>query len=298
MAILKRVLVATDFSHAARLAVWRAAQLAKLHDAELYLVHARPDWNLFSRSSSAAGEHYRNVFEHAEDALKAELDYVSSAFGIRVRGETRMGRASEALTAALSEVQPHLVVIGARGEHGSPPVASVLGGTALKLVAQTNYPLLLVRKAGSAPYAVGVAAVDASRDVSRRLVDWTICLLGQGGECHVVHAFDAPYVERLRAQGVVEAVIEACTEEARRAAQNSVAAVLEAPAATPERRLHTHLVCGEPISAILAEIDRCRPEFVVVGKHKSTPRESPTRFVGTVALRLAYHAPSDVLVVP
>ena len=298
MAILKRVLVATDFSHAARMAVERAAQLAKRHDAELHLVHARPDWNLFSRSSSAAGAQYQSVFEHAEDALKAELDYVGSAFGIRVRGETRMGRASEVLTAAVAEVQPHLVVIGARGEHDSPAAAPVLGGTALKLVAQTNCPVLLVRRLGSAPYALGVVAVDASRDVSRRLIDWTISLLGQGGECHVVHAFDAPYVERLRAQGVVEAVIETCTEEARRAAQNSIAAVLEVAAATPERRLHTHLVCGEPISAILAEINRCRTELVVVGKHKSTPRESPTRFVGTIALRLAYHAASDVLVVP
>jgi hypothetical protein len=49
---------------------------------------------------------------------------------------------------------------------------------------------------------------------------------------------------------------------------------------------------------VLGEIERCRPELVVLGKHQGTPRELPTRFVGTIALRIAYHASCDVLVVP
>lgn len=293
---LRRILVATDFSRAARLAVWRAGQLARQHDAYIHLVHARPDWNLFSRSSPAGGEHYRGIFEHAEHALKAELEYLESTFGVHARGETRMGRASETLAAVVSETEPHLVVVGARGEHDSPAAAPFLGGTALKLIAQTDCPVLLVRNPGVGPYVVTLAAVDDPGDVARRLVEWAVTLFGEG-DCHIVHAFDAPYVERMRARGVAETVIQACTDEARKAAKSSVDDVLS-DAATPGRRLHAHLVCGEPITAVLAEIDRCRPELVVVGKHQNAPRESATRFVGTIALRIAYHAPSDVLVVP
>jgi nucleotide-binding universal stress UspA family protein len=295
MTPLKRILIATDFSSAARLAVWRAGQLAKQHDAALHLVHAKPDWNLFCRSSSPGDEQYRGISEYAEEALKAELEYIEATFGIHVRGETRMGRASETLAAAVAEIAPHLVVIGARGEHDSPALAPLLGGTALKLIAQTDCPVLLVRKPGTGPYAIAVVAVNDSRDMAHRLVGWAT-LLGEG-DCHIVHAFDAPYVERMRARGIPETVIQSCTEEARKAARSCVDDVLN-NATTTRQRLHAHLVCGEPISAVLAEIDRCQPQLVIVGQHRNVPRERATRFVGTIALRIAYHSPSDILVVP
>ena len=293
--VLKRILVATDFSQAGRRAVWRAGQLARMHDASLHLVHARPDWNLFCRSSAAANEHYRGISEHAEEALKAELEYLQATFNLHVRGETRMGRASEVLTSAIAENDPNLVVVGARGEHDTPPAAPFLGGTALKLIAQTDRPVLMVRKEGKGAYTVTLAAVDDSQETARRLVAWATSLLGHG-DCHIEHAFDAPYVERMRALGITEAIIDACTLEARKAAQRSVDAVLSGGAGEGQR-LHAHLVCGETIASVLAEIARCRPELVVVGKHQNTPLESATRFVGTNALRIAYHAASDVLIV-
>lgn len=296
MIVLKRILVATDFSPAARFALARAGQLARQHDASLHVVHARPDLNLFCRASSAGGEHYQGIFEHAEQALKEELAYLERTFAIQVRGETRMGRASETLAAAITEIQPHLAVIGARGEHSAPAAAPFLGGTALKLIAQTECPVLLVRKPGLAAYASALAAVDYSRDMARRLVDWATALLSEG-DCHVVHAFDTPYVQRLRARGVSEAQIQACAEEARKTARNCVDDVLSGTF-TAGRRLHAHLVCGEPIGAVLAEIARYQPDLAVIGQHRGAPLENATRFVGTVSLRIAYHAQCDVLVVP
>lgn len=296
MTPIKRILVATDFSRTARLAVWRAGQIAQQHEATLHLVHARPDWNLFCRASSAGGEHYQSISEHAEEALKAELEYLHATFGIHAHGETRMGRASETLASTVKEIGPHLVIIGARGEHDSPHVAPFLGGTALKLIAQTDCPVLLVRRPGTGPYATAIAAVNGAPDVARRLVDWATSLLGEG-DCHIVHAFDAPYVERMRARGIPDALIQSCTEDARKAAQRCVDDVLT-NTTNPRLRLHAYLVCGEPISAVLAEIDRRQPQLVIVGQHRNVPRESATRFVGTIALRIAYHAMSDVLVVP
>lgn len=296
MIALRRILVATDFSSAARLAVWRAGQLAKQHEASLHLVHARPDWNLFCRASPAGDEQYQAVSQYAESALRSELEYLESTFGIQVRGIMRMGRASEILTAAVNEIAPNLVAIGARGEHESMAAAPFLGGTALKLIARSDCPILLVRQPGVGPYATAFAAIDDSGNMARRLLDWGTALLGDG-DCHVVHAFDAPYVERMRAHGVPDAVIRSCIEGARKAARNCVEEVLNSRPETV-KRLHAQVVCGEPISALLAEIGRCQPQLVVVGQHRRAPRETDTRFVGTIALRLAYHAPCDVLVVP
>jgi nucleotide-binding universal stress UspA family protein len=49
---------------------------------------------------------------------------------------------------------------------------------------------------------------------------------------------------------------------------------------------------------VLAEVDRCKPDVVVVGKHGHPPREHLLRSLGSVALRIAYHTAGDVLVVP
>jgi universal stress protein E len=293
--VLRRILVATDFSPAGRLAVWRAGQLAQAHDAALHLVHARPDWNLFCRFAGASDEHYRKLAEHAEHALNAELGYVHDTFSIHARGETHMGRASEVLARAMAQIQPHLVVVGARGEYDQPqPGAPYLGGTALKLIAEADRPVLLVRNAGTGPYAVTLAAVDDSREMARRLIAWTSLM--PPGDCHIVHAFNAPYAERMRAGGIAPEIINQCVEEARLAAAAYVEDTLSADL-HHGRRLHTHVVRGEPIAAVLAEIERCRPQLVVIGKHQHVPGDSITRFVGTHALRIAYHTPSDVLLV-
>lgn len=296
MTVLKRILVATDFSAAARQAVWRAGQLAKQHGAYLHLIHAQPDWNLFARSSSSGAEHYRAVVEHAEQALREETAYIEATFGIHARGETRMGRASQVILAAVAEVEPHLLVVGARGEHNTPAMAPFLGGTALKLIAYAGSPVLVVRKPSAAPYTVSVAAVESSSAAARALVQWAKALMGEG-DCHIVHAFDVPYVERMRKRGVSETAIRLCTEEVRNAAKGVIDEILNDGAGSGQR-LHGHLVCGEPVGAVLAEIGRCQPDLVVVGKHEHPPREQHLSALGSVALRIAYHAPGDVLVVP
>ena len=71
MNLPNRILVATDFSPAGRVAVTRAGQLASQHNAKLHIVHATPDWKLFSRWTTARPEHYDAVTEGAEKSMNA-----------------------------------------------------------------------------------------------------------------------------------------------------------------------------------------------------------------------------------
>ena len=50
---LHRILVATDFSAAGHAAVARAGQLAAQFQAQLTVLHATPDWTLFSQRATA-----------------------------------------------------------------------------------------------------------------------------------------------------------------------------------------------------------------------------------------------------
>jgi nucleotide-binding universal stress UspA family protein len=293
---VRRILAATDFSPAARLAVWRAGQLAQQNNAHLHVVHAHPDWDLFSKCAGGRAEHFHAVGEDAERCLSDELRYLEGTFGIKATGETRMGRASEVLHKMVAEASAQLVIVGARGEHDSPTIAPFLGGTALKLIAFANVPVLVVRNPGTQPYSVSAAVLESSSASAFTVFSWARSLVSEG-ECHLVHAFDAPYVARLRKQGIDEASIHACVEEARQSATHFVDEVLTGYAES-KQQLSAHLVCGEPVAAVLGVLKHIKPDVAVLGKHEHSPRDMHLRAFGSVTLRIAYHAMCDVLVVP
>lgn len=292
MPVLKRILAATDLSVAGQRAVMRAGQLARQWEAQLFLAHARPDWNLFSRWRPATPDSYQDVARSSEAPLRAAVAELESRFGVHARCDSRLGKASSVIAGMAAELEPHLVVIGARGEHEGSTPHPCLGGTALKLMARVQTPLLLARRAPDTLYSSALVAVDAASSLSRRTVLWGSGLV-QGGDCHIVHAYDVPYIERMRLLGTDEAVLE------RRMRQSEEAAGLMARelagAAEGQAKLYTRVVRGEPVTAILAEIERIAPHLVVVGKRGPEAPSAQQGAMGGVAFRIAYHAPTDVL---
>lgn len=294
MSLLNRILAATDFSPAGRLAVTRAGQLAAQYKADLQLVHATPDWNLFSRWTSARREHHDAVTLRAQCAMREEVNWVLSQFAVHARGDIQLGKASRVIARVAADYQPSVIVCGARGEHQPRISPESFGGTTLKLLLHTEYPLLLVRGWNFKPVRVSIAAVHDVCDVARRVVLWGSSLVGTG-DCHVVHAFEAPYFERTRACDVSEAAIEECILATQSAARSIVADV--AAAAAPEARMHSHIVRGNPLGVLVTEVARHQPTLVVVGRQEARPGDSHEPF-GTEGLRIAYHCPVDTLVVP
>ncbi len=294
MGLLNRILVATDFSPAGRLAVTRAAQLAIQHKADLRLVHATPDWNLFSRWTSARREHYDAVTQHAQRVMREEVNWVLSQFDVHAGDDIQLGRASHVIARVAADYRPSVIVCGARGEHQPRISPESFGGTTLKLLLQTEFPLLLVRGWDLKPYRISIAAVHDVCEVSRRVVLWGSSLVGTG-DCHVVHAYETPYFERLRACGVGEPAIKECMLATECAARRILENVMQA--AAPEARMHSHIVRGNPLGVLVTETARYQPTLVVLGRQEARPGEAHEPF-GTEGLRMAYHCPVDTLVVP
>jgi nucleotide-binding universal stress UspA family protein len=293
MKLLNRILVATDYSAAGQRAVTRAGLLAQQYQADLHVLHATPDWNLFSRWTSARQEHYEAINRHAQRALRDEVDRILSQHGVHARGEVQLGKASEVISRAVTLYQPDLVVLGARGEHEPRIAPAALGGTALKVRLRGDRPLLLVREAHVHPYRTSIAAVHEPSDVAKRLILWGSALVS-GGDCHVVHAFDAPYCERLRLCGTDSAAIDACVQTTEAAARHGLDELLLTAAV--DARVRLHLVRGNPLGVLVTEIARHAPQLVVIGHHDNDAGRASGG--GTLGLRLSYHTPVDVLVVP
>jgi nucleotide-binding universal stress UspA family protein len=293
MPILKRILVATDLSAAAHRAVMRAGQLARQWGADLFLVRARRDWNLFARGRVTS----RDLDQDSADSpLRAVLADLEANFGVHAQCGSRHGRTSNVIAAMVAEHDPHLVVIGVRGEHDSGEIGPCLGGTALELLTRFEQPLLLVREATAAAYTTSLVALDSASSLSQRAVLWGTGLV-QGGDCHVLHAYDMPYVEHLQPCAVTNAVIEG-QRQMRQAYEEAITSVQKALcAAEGAVRVHRHAVRGEPVATMLAEITLHAPQLVVIGKcHTQAPHVEQS-MMNRVGFRIAYHAPVDVLMI-
>jgi nucleotide-binding universal stress UspA family protein len=293
MPVLKRILVATDLSAAGQRAVMRAGQLAQQWEAHLFVAHARPDWNLFSRWRPASQDSYQDVAHSSEVPLSRTLAQLQGRFGVQARCDSRLGKGSHVIAALVAELEPHLLVIGARGEHEACGPGPCLGGTAMKLLARLETPILLVRRDSAAHYACATVAVDASSTLCRRAVLWGSGLIG-GGDCHVVNAYDVPYVERMRLQEIDEAVIQRRMRQAQEAAAVTVRDLIGA--AQGDARLYPGVVQGEPVCAVLGESARVPTDLLVIGKRESPGPHAQPGTMGGVGFRIAYHAPADVLV--
>jgi nucleotide-binding universal stress UspA family protein len=293
MRILSRILVATDLSPAGHAAVARAGQLAQQHDSELHMIHATPDWPLFSSSVNARQEHYDGVTRNAGALIDRETNWLLSEFGVHARAEVHRGQASRTIVRAVEAYQPDLLIIGASGEHASQTAA--LGGTTLKLLGQVNQPLLLVRNPKPTAYNNSLAAVQEAGALSRRIVHWG-STLAHAGTCEVVCAYDVPYIERLRLCDLSDATITARSEDQKKSVQAAIGALLCAEEAATQT--HAHVVRGVALSVILAEITRYGSQVLIVGRHEHRPDGAGHALMGCVGVRLAYHAPCDVLIVP
>jgi len=293
MPVLKRILVATDLSAGGRRAVMRAGQLAHQWEANLFLTHVRPDWNLFSRWRPASQDSYQDVAHSSETPLRQVLAELESRFGVHARCDSRLGKASDVIAAQVAEIKPHLLVIGARGEHAASAPGPSLGGTAMKLLARVDIPILLVRRDSDTRYSSAVVAVDVPGALSRRAVLWGSGLVDEG-DCQVMHAYDVPYVERMRLQATDETVIQRRMRQSEEAAIETLRDLLGA--AEGHAKLHTRAVCGEPAFAVLAEIGRTPTDLLVIGKPEPSGPFRQHGAMGGVGFRIAYHAPTDVLV--
>jgi nucleotide-binding universal stress UspA family protein len=294
MALIERILVATDFSPPSRLAANRAAQLASHYYADLFVIHAAPDWELFSRWTCASEPHHAAIMAHAQSALRGEVNRLASEFGVHAHSAIELGRASRVVAQKAAEYRPSLIVAGARGEHQPMISPESFGGTTLKLLLHTAYPLLLVRGWDPKPYRVSIAAIHDSCDISKRVVIWASSLVGSG-DCHVMHAYDVPYIERSRASGASDAAIRERILATEAAAHRIVSEVNTA--AVPEAHVHSHVVRGNPLGCLVTEIACHQPTLVALGRQEANAAESQEPF-GTEGLRMAYHCPVDTLLVP
>lgn len=144
---INKILYPTDFSDPSAYALNYAAEMAKLFDAELELLHVMLDESQLV-SFYLPQITVQNLAKDMEDGATAKLqEFIANAKvleGVRYKYTMAKGIADEEIVRVAQESGTDLIVIGTHGRTGFEHV--LFGSTAEKVVRKAPCPVLSVRK--------------------------------------------------------------------------------------------------------------------------------------------------------
>jgi nucleotide-binding universal stress UspA family protein len=287
------LLAATDFSAPARHALERAAQLAAAHPgAQLTLTHVLSESMLarlrgVMRDEAPAME--VRVVREAERVLAELAARLAAQHACPVK--TRLGRGSvlDAITDLADELQPDLLVMGARGTHFVR--GFLLGSTTERVLRKTRRPVLAVKQRPHGAYRRVLVPVDfsdhsaaAAQTAHRWLPDAEIILL---------HAYEVDIEGTLRFANIDDEQIHEYRVRAREEALDAMTEFVD-KLSIPPARLTRLVVHGAPTLRILEHEQSLDADLIAMGKHGQSTLEE--LLLGSVAKHVIAYCSCDVLV--
>lgn len=285
------IVVATDFSDGAAVAVERAATLAARLQARLHVLHVFNDgiWatlaNLYDTAHWQGNDPVLATRRRLSD-LVADL---AVRHRIEALAESATGGATGEISRFVRMSGAQLLVIGKQGEHWVAD--AVLGETALKLVKQMTVPVLVARDKPLRKMQHILVATDYSENALRAVR--VTQQLFPAAEKQLVNAFLVPFEGRMRLGGANDDDIANYRLVERVRAENGMRAFVEKISSGNE--FSTIVTLGFPASAIL-EMAAVDVDLIVLGRHGGGAAEE--RLLGSVTRNVLYHALCDVMLVP
>ncbi|HEX9611196.1 MAG TPA: universal stress protein [Gemmatimonadales bacterium] len=278
---LRSVLVATDFTPGATLALSRAARLPLGGRAVITVLHVLPE-----RLGPAPAPRAVAAARHAlEEATRAVAGEVPRNRGITVRWALLRGNPVEGILRCGRRLKVDVVVLGRHGRRTFREL--LLGSTVERVIRRADRPILIVGT-GRGPYRRPLVAVDVS-PAARRVVDVTLRLAAPPARVlRVVHMCEMPYDGVLLRVTTARSVI-AYRRECVASARDRLARIL---ARTPLPITLT-IRGGDPRRGILAVARRHGADLIALGHGRPGLRHV---MIGSVAEGVARAATCDVLV--
>jgi nucleotide-binding universal stress UspA family protein len=139
-----RILVATDGSREAQLALTTAADLAKSTDSELHVLHVGELPLVYHPERHAYRAEYEEHEREARQILEAEVERIDGAGATAAQAHLRMGRADEEIVELAQSIDAGLIVIGSRGQGRLR--RALVGSVSESVVRHAHCPVTIVRE--------------------------------------------------------------------------------------------------------------------------------------------------------
>ncbi|HEX3179387.1 MAG TPA: universal stress protein [Methylomirabilota bacterium] len=139
----RRILVATDFAESAERALECAVDLAKIHGAELVLLHVYMDLPAYPEvSAGQVATIYEEQRRWVDDALDRRARS-ARASGVLARALVRTGAPAPVIAETAADERVDLVVVGTHGRSGLDRL--LVGSVAERVVRTAPCPVLVAK---------------------------------------------------------------------------------------------------------------------------------------------------------
>ena len=289
---INQILVPTDFSENANLALDYSIALAKECSAKLHLLHTPviPTYLLMDLSYSPGPEAVTRILNDSQEALDRQSRMIDAA-GVEHFTVIREGTVHQVIRDYAEEHDVDLVVVGTHGRSG---VAKLLYGSVTERVLKTVHtPIIVVPpKGGRVPSSI-VIAYDFSAP-AKHAAEVARAIHGLcHGSLHLVHSYLdvwGEYTDR-------GAVVGEAAEKRRKALHLGLEAMLKDDAkelfSIDAQAIQTHVVTGDPVEGILKVAKEVGATLICAG---TTGKSGIERLlIGSVARRLLHDSQVPLL---
>lgn len=283
---MRSILVATDFSTRADLALQRAAMLARSADARLDIVHVidpdRPSELVTAEASLG------------RDLLEDQRGLVRDRHGINASTHQYEGEPFQGIAKALDDLQPDLLVLGAYRRRLLQD--NFIGTTAERAIRRSPRPVLMVNNPDSRDsYTHLLAAVDLSKNAAHALRTAIDLGLNRDAVFSIAYVFDAPGIGSMTTGSMSKADIKSYLADEQRLATRELNEFLEPLKVGRVQRIVRH-VDTTVVAAIREIATELSADLLVIGAGAGS---GPMRMVlGSTALEMLAASRRDILVVP
>lgn len=280
-----RILVATDFSPRAELALDRAAMLAQINQAQLDLVHVvDPDR---PRSLVEA------EITIGRDLLQRLTVELGSKYEIAVEAQLYEHEAFLGICQAIDALQPALLVLGAYRRRLLQDI--FVGTTAERAIRHSRKPVLVVNRPPQHAYTHVLAALDLAPHSSVALDVLQQLRLNRDAITSVLHCYEAPALGSLAMSSASRNDIAAYLNDEKTRAQNAMDEFLQRTASGRVQRIvrHAERSVAAEIESVAAELGA---DLLVIGAGSQS--SSARMVLGSTTLEVLRTSPRDLLVVP
>ncbi len=288
---LKKILVATDGSKDAALAIRAAIDLSNKTGAELHVVHA---WRELPAVPSLGAAVYSGAYEReeAEELLEEQVGLIRDAGGSVAEAHLREGRPAEEVATLAGELEADLVVVGSRGIGTVKRL--VTGSVSEGIVHLAPCPVLVMRGGEEAWPPGDVVVGDDSSEEAKRAGELAAGL-GQlfGAGALLVRAYSLPRARSASARVAAIRMDDAGLQRDKEALEERAGELESILGRSP----HARMVAGDAAAVIqkLAE-EGGKPALVAVG---SRGLDASRRLVlGSVSTDTLRAVSGPVLIVP
>ncbi len=144
---IKKILIPYDFSATAELALEHAVFMAKLHKADIVLVHVIESFSFTSAISAAFGktqsEFEQKIESSANEKLQSLTEKLHHDSGMTVIHRTESGKIYKKIVAVAEEVEADIIVMGTHGISGFQDF--LVGSNTYRVVMSSPCPVISVQ---------------------------------------------------------------------------------------------------------------------------------------------------------